>query len=47
MSDAVLRVNNLQTQFQTRTGVLKAVDGVSFAVARGRILGLDLFRRDP
>ena len=40
MSDAVLRVNNLQTQFQTRAGVLKAVDGVSFEVARGRILGL-------
>ena len=40
MSEAVLRVNNLQTQFQTRAGVLKAVDGVSFEVARGRILGL-------
>jgi peptide/nickel transport system ATP-binding protein len=40
MSDAVLRVNNLQTAFETRAGVLKAVDGVSFEVARGRILGL-------
>ncbi len=40
MSDAVLRVRDLLTQFQTRAGVLKAVDGVSFEVARGRILGL-------
>src|SRR3712207_1360676 len=40
MSDAVLRVEDLQTQFQTRAGVLKAVDGVSFEVGRGRILGL-------
>jgi peptide/nickel transport system ATP-binding protein len=40
MSDAVLRVNNLQTHFETRAGVLKAVDGVSFEVGRGRILGL-------
>ena len=40
MSETVLRVRNLQTQFQTRAGVLKAVDGVSFDVGRGRILGL-------
>jgi len=40
MSDAVLRVKDLRTQFQTRAGVLKAVDGVSFEVGRGRILGL-------
>ena len=40
MNDAVLRVKDLQTQFQTRAGILKAVDGVSFEVGRGRILGL-------
>ncbi|MFL5187376.1 MAG: ATP-binding cassette domain-containing protein, partial [Microvirga sp.] len=40
MSEVVLRVKDLQTQFQTRAGVLKAVDGVSFEVGRGRILGL-------
>lgn len=40
MSDPVLRVKDLRTQFRTRGGVLKAVDGVSFEVARGRILGL-------
>jgi peptide/nickel transport system ATP-binding protein len=40
MSEPVLRVRDLRTQFRTRTGILKAVDGVSFAVGRGRILGL-------
>jgi peptide/nickel transport system ATP-binding protein len=40
MSEPVLRVRDLRTQFRTRTGLLKAVDGVSFEVGRGRILGL-------
>ena len=40
MSEAVLRVKDLRTHFQSRAGVLKAVDGVSFEVDRGRILGL-------
>jgi peptide/nickel transport system ATP-binding protein len=40
MSEAVLRVRDLRTQFHTKAGALKAVDGVSFEVARGRILGL-------
>jgi peptide/nickel transport system ATP-binding protein len=40
MSNVVLRVKDLRTQFRTRAGVLKAVDGVSFEVERGRILGL-------
>ena len=35
-----LQVNNLQTHFFTRAGVLRAVDGVSFTIERGRILGL-------
>ncbi|MGV3650161.1 MAG: ATP-binding cassette domain-containing protein, partial [Devosia sp.] len=40
MSDVVLSVQDLQTHFFTRNGVLKAVDGVSFSVRKGRILGL-------
>lgn len=37
---ATLVVRNLQTHFFTRAGVLPAVDGVSFTLERGRILGL-------
>ncbi|BBK42157.1 ABC transporter ATP-binding protein [Allostella vacuolata] len=35
-----LVVDDLRTHFHTRAGVLKAVDGVSFTVDKGRILGL-------
>ncbi len=35
-----LVVQNLQTHFQMRNGVVRAVDGVSFSVERGKILGL-------
>ncbi len=37
---AVLQVQNLRTHFFTKAGVVKAVDDVSFAVERGKILGL-------
>ncbi|SDY70388.1 ABC transporter ATP-binding protein [Citreimonas salinaria] len=37
---ALLDVKNLQTHFFTRDGVAKAVDGVSFSLDRGQILGL-------
>jgi peptide/nickel transport system ATP-binding protein len=37
---ATLVVNNLQTQFATRAGLVKAVDQVSFSVKRGEIMGL-------
>ena len=40
MSAAVLSVENLTTHFFTRAGVVKAVDGVSFDLAEGEIMGL-------
>ena len=40
MSAPLLAVEDLCTHFFTRTGVVKAVDGASFTVERGRILGL-------
>ena len=40
MSDPVLSVRNLRTHFFTRAGVVKAVDGVSFDLAPGEIMGL-------
>jgi peptide/nickel transport system ATP-binding protein/oligopeptide transport system ATP-binding protein len=36
----LLEVKNLQTHFQTRAGVVRAVDGVSFQLDRGELLGL-------
>ena len=40
MSKTILEVENLTTSFKTERGVLKAVDGVSFHVDAGEILGL-------
>lgn len=37
---SLLKVRDLQTHFFTRDGVAKAVDGVSFSIERGEILGL-------
>jgi oligopeptide/dipeptide ABC transporter ATP-binding protein len=36
----LLEVKNLQTHFATRAGVVRAVDGVSFRLERGELLGL-------
>ena len=40
MSELTLDIQGLSTHFFTRAGVVKAVDDISFSVARGRVLGL-------
>jgi len=40
MDVPTLELRNLQTRFHTRDGVLPVVDGVSFTLARGKVLGL-------
>jgi peptide/nickel transport system ATP-binding protein len=37
---ALLEVNDLKTSFQTDDGIVKAVDGVSFSVEKGKTLGI-------
>lgn len=39
-SDVVLQVEDLRTQFRTRWGTIKAVDGISFDLKRGETLGI-------
>jgi peptide/nickel transport system ATP-binding protein len=39
-SKSLLQVDGLKTHFFTKAGVVKAVDDVSFTVARGEVLGL-------
>src|SRR5215217_5184928 len=36
----LLEVEDLRTHFQTRAGLVRAVDGVSFHVGEGELLGL-------
>ena len=40
MSDILLKVDDLKVSFQTMQGLITAVDGVSFTVARGANLGI-------
>ncbi len=40
MSAPILDVRNLKVEFDTANGVIKAVDGISFQVQRGRTLGI-------
>ncbi len=38
--DSLLTVDNLQVQFNTKKGINTAVDGISFSVGKGEILGI-------
>ena len=40
LKDSILKINNLVTSFDTEHGVLRAVDGVSFEVKKGKTLGI-------
>jgi oligopeptide transport system ATP-binding protein len=40
IQQTILDVKNLRTHFHTRSGIVKAVDGLSFSLKRGECLGL-------
>ncbi|MGJ5142635.1 ABC transporter ATP-binding protein [Bradyrhizobium oligotrophicum] len=40
MTAPVLSVRNLQVEFTTRRGTLRAIDGVSYDIAKGEVLGV-------
>ena len=39
IQEPTLRVRDLKTQFFTKAGIVKAVDGISFDVHPGKVLG--------
>ena len=40
MTEPVLSVRDLRVEFVTRRGVLEAIDGISFDIAPGEVLGV-------
>ena len=40
MTDPVLSVRNLKVEFATRRSMLRAIDGISFDIAKGEVLGV-------
>ncbi len=40
MTDPVLSVRNLRVEFVTRRSTLRAIDGISFDIAKGEVLGV-------
>ena len=40
MTEPVLSVRNLQVEFVSRRGTLRAIDDVSFDIAKGEVLGV-------
>ena len=39
-SNVILSVKDLQTYFFTRTGIVKAIDGISFDLHEGETIGI-------
>src|SRR6185437_14047835 len=40
MTEPVLSLRNLQVEFKTRRAVLRAIDGISFDITKGEVLGV-------